>query len=163
MTDITTINVLIITGEHEDAGTGNGTVYLGICGREFCCNTSADDFKSGAGNNFVFGAGSNVLRAASNDPRKPQLRVEDLALFPAYIRHDQRNSSHWHLFQASVVINGNAFIFDTFETKLGLDGIWLGVNSGEYCYLHRHTHTIPELSNVGATTSIAEDSNLSPK
>src|SRR5688500_11154925 len=151
MTDITAINVQIATGEHEDAGTGNGTVYLGICGREFCCDTGADDFMSGDTNRFIFGFNANVLNTGANDPRRPQLSLEDIDRFPVYIRHDQRNSSHWLLFQVSVVINNNPLL--TYSSRLGIDGIWLGVDSGEYYHLFRHID--PGLTGVEGTTAIS--------
>jgi hypothetical protein len=47
MTAIMQIRVQLNTGTPSGAGT-NGDVYLGICGREFHLDTSADDFERSA-------------------------------------------------------------------------------------------------------------------
>lgn len=44
MADITSFDITIQTGDVNGAGT-DGSVYLGICGREFHLDTSKDDFE----------------------------------------------------------------------------------------------------------------------
>jgi hypothetical protein len=139
MTDLTRIDLFIQTSAQEGAETGNETVYLGICGREFCCDTKGDDFKTGATQTFTFGDGSNAYRPVYNDPRKPQLILEDVDRFPVYIRHDQRNSSAWFLEYARVHLNGSGF--PQFESRLQGEPILLGYAFGEYYYLHRRSST----------------------
>jgi hypothetical protein len=69
MPDLTQIEVDIATGDLEGAGT-DGEVYLGICGREFHCDSGADDFERNTGGNYSFGSGGNVLNPDRNDPRR---------------------------------------------------------------------------------------------
>ncbi len=136
MADLTKIEVHINTSDIEDAGT-DGSVYLGICGREFRCDTSADDFERGSNRTYIFGESANVRNAASNDPRKPRLILEDVDRFPVYIRFEQDGGGgHWNLEMATVHLNGT--IFQQYEIRLEREGLWLGKNSGAYIYLHKH-------------------------
>ncbi len=74
MADLTKIEVHINTSDIEDAGT-DGSVYLGICGREFRCDTSADDFERGSNRTYIFGVSANVRNAASNEQVKQFARA----------------------------------------------------------------------------------------
>ena len=54
MPQITSIHLTLITGNASGAGT-DGDVYLGICGREFFVDTTANDFERGASREYIFG------------------------------------------------------------------------------------------------------------
>ena len=139
MADLTRIDITIQTGNAEGAGT-DGEVYLGICGREFHCDSKANDFERGSKRTYTFGTGSNVLSKNRNDPRKPQLAIEDVDLFPLYIRFEQLSNSDWNLQFASLSLNGS--LFPIYEFRSG-DGIWLGRESGACVYLRKHIDPIP--------------------
>ena len=71
MSAITQIKAVIHTGDRNDAGT-NGSVYLGICGREFKLGRAdTNDFERSSHREYFFGNGSNVEEAKFNDPRDP--------------------------------------------------------------------------------------------
>jgi hypothetical protein len=57
MAQIESIQISINTGDESGGGT-DGSIYLGVCGREFHLDTSADDFERGSGQEYVLGAGS---------------------------------------------------------------------------------------------------------
>ena len=128
------IRVTITTGRDAGAGT-DGRVYLGVAGREFCCDTSADDFERGSTRDFVFGQGANIQRPGDNDPRKPPLRVEDPDIFPAYIRFAQGDKSSWLLAEAAVYVDAETA--PRYETDISNNPIWLGDTSGCIYYLRK--------------------------
>lgn len=136
MTDITCIKVHIETGSQSGAGT-DGSVYLGIGGREFHCDTKSDDFETGSIRDYIFGLDHNIQNSDINDPRSPLITFEDVVAFPVYIRFDQGTASAWQLQRATVYLNN---LFPQFYEKLfGKDGdLWLGRNSGCICYLPKH-------------------------
>lgn len=134
MADLARIDITIQTGNVEGAGT-DGDVYLGICGREFHCDSEANDFERGSIRNYTFGDGSNVLNKDRNDPRKPQLALEDVDLFPLYIRFDEAGNSDWNLALATLSLNGSIFPIYEFRSR---DAIWLGRVSGACVYLRKH-------------------------
>jgi len=74
MASIKKISININTASDSGAGT-DGDVYIGFCGREFFCDTTADDFERGSSRTYVFGEGSTVLNASLNDPRSPNFRT----------------------------------------------------------------------------------------
>lgn len=106
MAKLTKIEITITTGKMKDAGT-DGSVYLGICGREFHCDTGADDFERGSARTYIFGSGANVNDAQNNDPRKPPIELEHQNLYPVYIRFEPGTggSSGWNLQRAMVNLN----------------------------------------------------------
>jgi hypothetical protein len=128
------IRVTITTGRDAGAGT-DGSVYLGLAGREFRCDTSADDFERGSTRDYVFGDGANVQRPGDNDPRKPPLRVEDPDIFQAYIRFAQGGNSPWLLEEAAVYIDDETA--PRYETDISNNPIWLGDASGCIYYLRK--------------------------
>jgi hypothetical protein len=136
MATIEEILVGITTGND---GT-NGDVYLGICGREFMLDTSADDYESGASRKYLLGASANVKNPTANDPRTPQLTLEDHPLFPVYIRFGPEDrDDRWRLSHVYVEING--FVY--YESDLReAGGILLGTRSGLFFY-PRPTNEIP--------------------
>ncbi len=137
MTNINSIIVLLNTGDLSGAGT-DGDVYLGLCGREFYLDTSADDFERNSSRQYVLGQGANTLNAAKNDPRKPRILVEEVDQFPVYIRFNPRSrDDNWNLIRVGVTINDSAF--PQYEASLERQGgIWLGIKSSLFFYPHKH-------------------------
>ena len=99
------IMVLISTRNIDNAGT-DGSVYLGLGGREFHVDSSADDFERNSKAAYIFGEVNEdtapyVRRPVSNpqfnDPRGPfHLYTENLDLTPAYLRWEQGgNNADW--------------------------------------------------------------------
>ena len=102
MAQIESIHVNIETGDESGAGT-DGSIYVGVCGREFHLDTSADDFEHGSSHEYVLGAGSDVVNPAVNDPRKQFLQTEDVESFPIYVRFEPNNSGdNWNLARAEM-------------------------------------------------------------
>ena len=146
MAKLTRIDVLIITSDADGAGT-DGDVYLGICGREFFVDSSADDFERSSSKTYTFGDGSNVNNASMNDPREQNLLEEDADRYPVYIRFEQFGaSSPWKLLQARVTLNQNAFpLWETISVVPAQRpdmGIWLGRRAGEIIHIPKHDETI---------------------
>ncbi len=139
MTAITSIHVTIQTSGASGAGT-DGDVYLGFAGREFSLDTTADDFEAGSSRTYRLGDGANVQNAAVNDPRTPQLAVENADRFPVWVRFaPQGREDNWILGRASVTVNGRLFpMWDTAEHLSQRTGIRLGTHSGQFAYLLRH-------------------------
>ena len=135
MTALGKIRVEIETGRGHGSGT-DGNVYLGIAGREFRCDTSADDFERGSTKEYVFGPpNSNVTKRDHNNPYSPPLQVEEADIFPAYIRFAQGGNSKWQFAGAKVFLNSDAdphFIAD-----LGTDPLWMGDDCGCIYYLRK--------------------------
>jgi hypothetical protein len=144
MAQIESIQININTGEASGGGT-DGSIYLGVCGREFHLDTSADDFERGSSHEYVLGAGSDVTSPAVNDPRKQLLQIEDVDSFPVYVRFEPNNSGdNWNLARADLSFN-EAF-FPRWETSGFVsedDGIWLGQRSGNVVHLRKHQDAPP--------------------
>ncbi len=142
MTAIETITLQIQTADKDGAGT-DGDVYLGVCGREFRTDTSADDYERDSSREYVFGDGANINNASVNDPRVPQLHLENADRFPVYIRFQPTSrTDNWKLLRAEVSFNGAFFPrWDTgdlipFDER---GGIWLGTRSGLWVHIARHS------------------------
>ena len=135
MSYLNKIRVTIKTGRDAGAGT-DGSVFLGLAGREFRCDSSHDDFERGSNRNYIFGDDANIQRPHDNDPRKPPLDDADVGAFPAYIRFSQSGgSSAWLLEDAAVYIEDEATA--RFVTPIGNNPIWLGDASGCIYYLRK--------------------------
>ena len=132
MTFLNKIRVSITTGRDAGAGT-DGSVYLGLAGREFRCDTSSDDFERGATRDYIFGDDANIQRPHDNDPRKPPLQDADVDTYPAYIRYG--GGSPWLLAGAQVFIEDEAM--PRFETDIANNPIWLGDVSGCIYYFRK--------------------------
>jgi|SRR6185503_8192607 len=135
MSAITQIKATIHTGNRNDAGT-DGSVYLGICGREFHLGIDdVNDFVKGKTQDYFLGSGSNVERPTFNDPRSPQLDTTDADRYPVYIRFEpQGDSPAWNLESASVTITPGG---SKYLRLVGRDNLWLGQNFGKFCYLKK--------------------------
>ncbi len=141
MPRINTIALHVQTGNLSGAGT-DGSVYLGVCGREFLIDTSHDDFERGSVRDYVLGEGSNINNAAVNDPREQLLLVENVDDFPVYLRFQPRpGSDHWQLQRATVWFNGDILTqWDTYfyVSDHPTRGIWLGIRSGLFVHIPRN-------------------------
>ena len=102
MAAITRIDFRIQTANQPGAGT-DGDVWGAVAGREFYLDSSANDFEQGDNRTYTCGDGSNVLNAADNDPRHPQLDTADVDRFPTYVRFEP--GGNWVLEEAEVTVN----------------------------------------------------------
>jgi hypothetical protein len=137
MSAITQIKVTIHTGDRDDAGT-DGTVYLGICGREFkLSRANVDDFERASHRDYILGSSANVEQAALNNPASPQLDTVDADRFPSYIRFEPSGDGpNWNLDGAEVTITPGGAQY----RRLGDGGganLWLGQTMGKFCYLRK--------------------------
>lgn len=144
---ITKMFLSIKTANIANAGT-DGNVYIGVGGREFRCETEADNFESGATDKFWFGATPTVNRPENNDPRAPQLTVEDAYRFPMYIRFSQvGDTSEWCLESATLFINLDAAgPRPIFWCKPEI--LWLGNSAGMVCYMIERNLDHPHLDDM---------------
>ena len=137
MSAITQIKAVVHTADTDGAGT-DGTVYLGICGREFkLTRADVDDFERSSHREYFLGTQSNIEQPKFNDPRAPQLDTTDTDRFPAYIRFEpQGDSPNWDFDGAEVTITpGNAKY-----RRMGDGGgahLVLGQSMGKFCYLKK--------------------------
>ncbi len=137
MSAITQIKAVIHTGDRNNAGT-DGTVFLGICGREFKLGRAdVDDFERSSHRDYFLGNASNVEEPSFNDPRSPQLDTADADRYPAYIRFEPSGDSpDWDFDGAHVTITpGGAEL-----VRMGNGGgthLWLGQKMGKFCYLRK--------------------------
>ena len=137
---INQIRVEIETGGDRGAGT-DGNVYLGICGREFRCDTTADDFEQGSTRKYSVGTLSttyptvfpNITQEDYNHPSRPPLLPKDADVFPCYLRLSQ-GSSRWLLAGAKVYIDDD--VEPRFVDAIGNNPIWMGDDCGCIYYLH---------------------------
>jgi PLAT/LH2 domain-containing protein len=144
MAQIESIQVNINTGDESGAGT-DGSIYVGLAGREFHLDTSADDFERGSSHKYVLGVGSDVVNPAVNDPRKQFMQVEDVDAFPIYVRFEPNNDGdNWNLARADVSFNDNLFPrWETTTFVSSTEGIWLGQRSGTVVHLRKHLDAPP--------------------
>ena len=152
MTLITSIQFQLNTGSMVGAGT-DGDVYLGVCGREFYVDTSADDFERGSSRMYIFGDGANVNNPPNNDPRKQSLHIENVGNFPVYLRFQPRSrTDNWNVQRAEVSFNGNFFPrWDTASFVSQRDGIWMGVRSSLFLHIPPHVDGGPAVEVSPAT------------
>src|SRR5512133_3078802 len=102
MPQIESIQVNIETGDESGAGT-DGSIYVGVGGRECHLDTSADDFERGSSRLYGLGIGSDVVNPAVNDPRKQFMHTEDVESFPIYVRFEPNDSGdNWNLWRAEL-------------------------------------------------------------
>lgn len=139
MPQIESIQVTVQTLDVNGAGT-NGSLYLGVCGREFDLDTPANDLERGSSDQFNFGDGANVLNKAINDPRKQLLLTEHVDALPVYLRFvGQDDGDRWGLGRASMTLNNELFpMWDTISYINQGDGIWLGAQCGGVVFLPKH-------------------------
>ena len=132
------ISVQVKTGDSENSGT-NGYVYLGLGGREYLLNIPGeDDFEPGDDITYVLGESSNVAHPEENDPRTCCVTcLEDLGLFPAYIRlHPRGMGDSWEMGRVHVRVltaDGECEYAGVGEDRT----LWLGWAFGLTCYLKK--------------------------
>ena len=149
MAKITGILCQIITGDVSGAGT-DGRVYLGLGGREFLMNSTADDYERDCWREYVMGRGPiepdlparqiRVLEGDQNDPRVGfPLDTAQLTRTPAYIRFEPTGSnSNWNLRSViALVYTGAGQFFASFRPPDRFDNMWLGHDFGKMLYLLR--------------------------
>ena len=149
MAKITGILCQIITGDVSGAGT-DGRVYLGLGGREFCMNSSADDYERGSWREYVMGRGPvgpelpepqvRVLDPQQNDPRFGfKLDTVHLTQTPVYLRFEPTGSNaNWNLASATALVyTGDGEFFSAFRLPDGFDDLWLGDDYGKSVHLLR--------------------------
>lgn len=139
MAAITQLTARVVTGNRPGAGT-DGTIYLGICGREFHLDSAVDDFETGSDRTYIMGVGagegSTINHVNQNDPRSPQLDTQDLNHFPVYIRIEPQNDggSNWNLELVIVTVNpGPGQV--VFTALGGGRHLWMGTHFGKVCHL----------------------------
>jgi hypothetical protein len=138
METLKSVTAVFETADEEGAGT-NGDVYLGIGGREFRCDSPGSEFESGGTDTFVFGDGANVHHADRNDPRAPQLTLDDVDRCPTYVRFVEGGQGAWKVLRVSVHLSVSLtphplhFRSDVHDAG----GLWLGSDSGAMLFLRR--------------------------
>jgi hypothetical protein len=147
MSRITGILCQIITGNVDNAGT-DGWVYLGLGGREFRLDSTADDYERGSWREYVLGRGPvepnlpppqiRVLNGQFNDPRVGfPLDTVNLPRNPVYIRFEPHGDSpNWNLrFVAILVYVGEGQFVVAYLPTRDFDNLWLGDRMGKILYL----------------------------
>jgi hypothetical protein len=150
MAKITGFLCQIITGNVSKAGT-DGTIYLGICGREFHLDSKENDYEKGSWREYVLGAAPHepnlpppeirVLHPEYNDPRSPGFPLDSANLnrSPIYIRFEPENSDdEWNLATAVILVYTGSFL-TAYMPPVGFDNIWLGKSMGKILFL---THEV---------------------
>jgi len=146
MAKITGILCQVITGNVSGAGT-DGSVYLGLGGREFRMDSTKDDFERRSSREYIMGAGPlepnlpppqiRVNNPDKNDPRKGfPLDTANLTRAPVYIRFEPENSDdNWNLkFAAALVYAEGKFLVGYLVPPV-FDNLLLGTGSGKVVYL----------------------------
>jgi hypothetical protein len=147
MSKITGILCQIITGNVNNAGT-DGSVYLGLGGREFRLDSAADDYERGSWREYILGRAPlepnlpppqiRVQNREFNDPRVGfPLDTVNLARNPVYIRFEPHGDSpNWNLRSAVVLvyIGESQFVVAYLPTR-DFDNLWLGDPMGKILYL----------------------------
>lgn len=147
MANITGILCQILTSNVSGAGT-DGNVYLGIGGREFRLDSSADDYEKNSFREYILGRAPlepnlpapqvRVNNKENNDPRNGyQLDTSNLNKLPVYIRFEPVNSDdNWNLRFTAVLVYTGASQFNTaYTVSEEFENLWLGNNFGKIVYL----------------------------
>jgi hypothetical protein len=145
MSSISGILCQIITGNVDGAGT-DGRVYLGLGGREFRLDPTADDYEKHSWREYILGAAPNEPQLASpqirvkypdrNDPRQGlPLDTDNLNRTPAYLRFEPQGASDdWDLAFAAALVYGERFI-TAYTLPADFHNLWLGQATGKVVYL----------------------------
>jgi hypothetical protein len=143
---ITGILCQVITGNRSNAGT-DGSVYLGLGGREFRLDSSADDYERGSWREYVLGQGPiepnlpppqvRVLHRDENDPRlRLPLDTDHLNRTPVYIRFEPNTADDtWNLAFATALVYVQQQFLVAFLPPSGFEHLWLGKTTGKILYL----------------------------
>jgi hypothetical protein len=138
MAQIESIEVNVQTLDVDGAET-DGSLYLGVCGREFHLDTRANDLGQGSSGTYVLGDNANVEEKAINDPRNQRLLTENVDGFPVYLRFaGEDEDDHWGLQRAVLTLNSQLLPqWDTISYISTTDGIFLGAKAGAIAFLIR--------------------------
>jgi hypothetical protein len=142
---ITGILCQIITGNVGGAGT-DGRVYLGLGGREFRLDSSADDYERGSWREYILGVGPvepnlpppqvRVQNKDKNDQRLEfPLDTVNLGRSPVYIRFEPESSGdYWNLHAAAALVYAGQFVVG-YTPPVDFDNLWMGQAMGKVLYL----------------------------
>ena len=145
MAQITGILCQIITGDHSRAET-DGSVYLGLGGREFRLDSGVDDYQRGSWREYILGLGPQepnlpppqirVNFATYNDPRSRfPLQTENLGRSPVYIRFEPESSTDdWRLDSAAALVYAPNFVVG-YVPPVEFEHLWMGQRWGKVLYL----------------------------
>ena len=145
MAKITGILCQIITGNLEGAGT-DGSVYLGLGGREFRLDSVEDDYEKGSWREYIMGVGPveptlpppqiRVNNKDQNDPRLGfPLDTVNLVRTPVYIRFEPEGSGdRWNLSFAAALVYSGQFVVG-YTAPADFDNLWFGQATGKILYL----------------------------
>jgi len=145
MAKITGILCQVITGNVDGAST-DGSIYLGLCGREFRMDSTADDYQRGSWREYIMGRGPvepnlpppqiRVNNKDKNDPRKGfPLDTINLSRTPVYIRFEPEDSDdNWNLRFAAALVYAGTFVVG-YTPPTDFDNLWLGNAMGKIVYL----------------------------
>ncbi|PSC02481.1 hypothetical protein SLNSH_23875 [Alsobacter soli] len=146
------IQLRLVAAPVERASRAEGSIFLGLAGREFRVSDGQSAFDRGDGHTYLYGDGASVLDPEFNDPRHPQLDTINLNKFPTYIRFEPRSQNdRWRLSVVEVIVRSPEA--DEIYIEIGPVGsgpIWLGQGCGKIVYLwppeplSRTTATSPE-------------------
>jgi hypothetical protein len=148
MAQITGVLCQIITGKISGAGT-DGDIFLGLCGREFVLDSTADDFERGSWREYILGEPNlpppelHVRNPEYNDPRSEGFPLDSANLdrSPVYIRFEPEGSDdNWNLATAVILVYTGNF-FKAYMPPLEFHNLWLGQKMGKVLFL---THEFVE-------------------
>ena len=130
------IDVRIRTANVNGAGTDDGT-YISLGGREFRLDhPGVNDLEKGTDSVFIFGEATNVNNGSQNDPRHPQLTIENVRTFPIYIRKEpDKPNGEWAIQSVTITLNpgpGQVAFARTFPVG---DPLWLRTFGGLQFYV----------------------------
>jgi hypothetical protein len=146
MAKITGILCQVVTGDFSGAGT-DGRIFLGLAGREFRLDSSADDFERGSLREYVMGRGPvepppppqvRVANPGRNDPRVGfPLDTATLSKAPVYIRFEPGSAGDaWNVsFAAALVFRDDGVFAAAFFVPEDFDNLWMGKGFGEALHL----------------------------
>jgi hypothetical protein len=150
MAQVTGILCQVITGNKDGAGT-DGRVYLGLGGREFRMDSSADDYERRSWREYLIGDPPvepdpnntpghqiRVQNGSRNDPRDVGFHIDsdNLSKSPVYIRFEPSGSSpDWNLSFVAAVIYAPPFWIGFLPPVGFTNSLWLGDNYGKVLYL----------------------------
>jgi hypothetical protein len=172
MARISGIVCQVITGNVAGAGT-DGRVYLGLGGREFRLDSTADDFEKHSWREYVLGAAPDesdrppprtpVRNPDRNDPRQGSpLDSDNLNRTPVYLRFEpQSGGDDWDLAFSAALIYGERFI-TAYTLPTEFHNLWLGQASGKVVYL-THEWRGDERTLLGLGLQIARTMGIRPR
>ena len=156
MAAITGILCQVLTGNFNGAGT-DGRVYLGLGGREFRLDSTADDFERGSIREYILGLGPvepnlpppqiRVNNAERNDPRVGfPLDTVNLSRSPIYLRFEPEGSNdNWNVsFAAALVFRGTGQFVSAHFVPEEFDNLWMGAVFGKALFLTNEFSVEPQ-------------------